>query len=56
LAITPDAPDAEIRLVVGRQAAEYPARQCVDLTTALRGAQIYYADGSLDPSVVWEET
>jgi hypothetical protein len=56
LAMTPDAPDTKIWLEGGGQPADYPARQCVDLATALRAAQTYCTDGSRDPDVVWEET
>lgn len=51
-----DAPATTVRLVVGGQSVDYPSRQCVNLETALRVAQLYVVDGAQDPYVKWECT
>jgi hypothetical protein len=41
-------------LVVGGQEGIYPAKWCVDLTTALKAAQAFAEFGAIDKTLIWE--
>lgn len=43
------------KLVVGGQEAIYPAKSCVDLSTALKAAKGFAEFGRIEKSVVWEQ-
>jgi hypothetical protein len=52
--VSGSAADAPIRLNVGGQAGDYPARLCVRLDTAILAARTFAADGTLEGSLSWE--
>ncbi|MPV57637.1 histidine kinase [Burkholderia sp. HI2761] len=52
---TPEAPaDETIELVAGGQRGSYPARQCVDRTTATQAAAYFVSTGGADPRLCWQ--
>ncbi len=50
-----DSAQPDIEITAGGQVAKYPARECVDLISALQAARIFATDGIFDPSLNWEE-
>lgn len=45
--------ESSVRLVTGKQEANYPAAESVDLETALQAARSFSIDGTLQPSLQW---
>jgi len=52
--VNPSKSDNAETLVMGGQEGVYPARWCVDLTTALKAAKAFAEFGTIEKSVVWE--
>jgi len=44
----------KVSLVVGGQDGDYPARQVVDKSAAIKAAERFFLDGERDPSLHWE--
>jgi Immunity protein Imm1 len=52
--VSPTQSDRAETLVVGGQEGIYPAKWCVDLTTALKAAKAFAEFGAINKTVVWE--
>lgn len=50
-----DSADDSVEIIAGGQIMDVPARQCVGLDIALRMAQTFADEGTLDPSATWEK-
>jgi len=49
------AQDAELVVVAGGQAAEFPARNCLELSGALEAARVYFESGKMSDRIRWEK-
>lgn len=52
--VDPAKSDNPESLIVGGQEGIYPAKWCVDLTTALKAAKAFAEFGTIEKSVAWE--
>lgn len=53
--VEPSKPDTEESLNVGGQIGVYPARFCVEISTALKAAKTFAEVGKMDRSITWEK-